>query len=536
MCELYAHCASLIEVYVMTEANYEINISYTIRSDLINRWKEFRELYHQSIGVMVNQMKGAANNNANNANNQGSAAAAVKAPTAQKEEEEEEGGANTNHTTNATGCAENDDTTTMDDDEILLCDSALELKKQCGLLFQSCRLALEMTLADDIFPRFKRCKQWIKFVQSCSMEELNEFGENKAVANIDPLKLSREDMLRPMITPRDVALARVLLRDFYHWKPLKQKKKLSLYYSNISFLQGSALADHGHLNAYKTTYEFNTSAKNFMKMFLSKQYYMAISEMDVECVAYIPMCVHPSEKKKRDQSIASPSSSSSSSSSQPQQQIGQAAVIDNPVSSARRGSGSGSGSSNGRGSRGSRGSKGASYSHLRMGQQVNTHRMDQASDVHQKVINYGSTVLYQKKITTLVKREFVQTSTVFYEPPTRTYYYVFKYCEHENLPEVIKGLVRGVSFGVASFTENAGKCRYNSVFMVNLKGLMASKGEKPGLLARTGVAHHTKGTIKKMEDYVEEARKVNFQLEDNLQIMRPLEEFMTEFDLHDEDE
>jgi len=449
MCELYAHCASLMEVFVKNGTKHEVNISHGVRNDLTIRWEEFMRLYYQSVEVIIGH----------------------------NEQEAESSSA-------ASSSSQANNTTQHE--EYLLCDSAQELKKQCALLFNSCRLALEMTLSDDMFPRFKRSKTWLKFVQSCSLDEIAKFGENRASSTIEPLRLSLEDMARSMITPKDVSLARVILRDYYHWKVLKQKK-LALYYSDIRFLQNDALGVHGHLNAYKTTYEFNTTAANFAAMFLSKQYYTAISEMEVDCVAYIPMETRP----------VTPNTPS-------------AANVANMVFPV-------TGSS--------------STTNARYINNILSNRTRDTLEQPKEIIHYGSTVLYEKKSTALVKREFVQTSTVFYEPGTRSYFYVFKYCEHKDLPEVVKGFVRGVSYGVASFTENAGKCRYNSVFMVNLKGLMASKTEKPGLLARQGVAYHTKGTIKKMEEYVEEARKVNFQLEDDLQLMRPLREYCAEFQI-----
>lgn len=443
MCELYAHCVSLIATFLTVGTPHEVNISNSIRSDLMHRWNQFVPLYRRSVEAIAAKhitRRCCGNNNRTM-------------------------GSDASSNQSCCGCDRSGGGEQ-------LFDSAYELKIHCAQIFKDCRLALEVTLSDDIFPRFKRCKRWETFVQSCSMEELNQFGETKATLFLEPLKMSCDDMVRPTITPKDVALARILLKDFYHWKPMTQKK-LASYYSNITFLKMEALTQYGHLNAYKSSYEYDASAKQFMQMFLSQEYYPVISDMEVNFVTYIPMAVH----ERRECGDGSESSST------------------DDVSTLR----------------------------------LAVNRMNQSSEIHKRIINYGSTVSVQRKISPLIKREFIQTCTVFYEPSDRTYYYVYKYCEHKDLPEMRKGLTRGISFGVTSFAESAGKCRVDSVFMVNLKGIMSSKSEKPGFLARKGIARHIKHTTRKIEGYMEEARRVNFELGDGLQMRRPLGEFLSEF-------
>lgn len=465
MCELYAHCASLIETFLSIGAKHEVNISNVIRKDLMDRWTSFTELYRRSVEALIKQTSH------------------YQALTLESQEKLLFASQTTKPLLTTTTT-----TTTITTTEQVLCHSVLGLKRHCMLVFKNCRLALEMTLADDIFPRFKRCKQWERFVQACSMDEVSQFGDCKAIVFIEPLRLSREDMMRPMITPKDVALARVLLKDFYHWKPMMQKK-LAVYYSDIRFMHMDALQQYGNLNAYKSSFEYNCSAKDFLHFFLSQQYYSAISEMDVDFVTYIPMAMMNKRENNQSDSDSSSTDDASDDKSSPPSLKLQSAM--NRTNTA-------------------------------------------AYDYHKRIINYGSTILYQKKLTTLVKREFVQTSTVFYEPSNRTYYYVYKYCEHKDIPEEKKGLVRGISYGVSAFTEIGGKCRFDNVFMVNMKGLMSSKSEKPGLLARKSILFHMKTVTKRTEEYVEEARKVNFKLSDGFHLLRPLGEFLAEFNIESE--
>jgi len=66
------------------------------------------------------------------------------------------------------------------------------------------------------FTRFKRSPEFVKFVNNSTVELLQTFG----VHTSQTITLAPEDLTNQYISHKEVKFANLLLKDYYHWKPL----------------------------------------------------------------------------------------------------------------------------------------------------------------------------------------------------------------------------------------------------------------------------------------------------------------------------
>lgn len=350
-----------------------------------------------------------------------------------------------------------------------------KMKTQVKQLFQFPLDEVNFMLSDDVFSRFKRSASWIQFVESKTHEQIIKFGKLRGNHELQAWLLSPEDMSRYLIKPQDVYMSMLFLKDFYHWKCIHHSSKMNLHTTNISVLSDEAVSLYGHLQTFKVSCDFNTDAYHFLQVFLQKNNYMLISELtDVKCLEYIPIQMNANSFKdhfnKLDTTVSSPQTLLSTPSFDSMKTI--------PMQDSK------------------------------------------------KILNFGTTILYQERNHFPIRRDFVQSSTVYYDSEKKTYIYIFKHCVHPKQPNIKPHFIRGISNGIIAVTElSPFKCRYTAIFMVNLRGMLENSSNAIPFLTQKLMISHVSGSLKKIDSLIQKSEESKQEFKDELNLLRPLHEY-----------
>lgn len=105
------------------------------------------------------------------------------------------------------------------------------------------------------FARFKRTKVWYDFVNKCDKQELLQFGTSKVNINFVSLKLC--DFALPIISDKDLALARLLLEDYYHWQLVQSSRatSYSTYVSECNFFDADTVSTYGYMSPVRGVFQ-----------------------------------------------------------------------------------------------------------------------------------------------------------------------------------------------------------------------------------------------------------------------------------------
>lgn len=276
--------------------------------------------------------------------------------------------------------------------------------------FTSCNQEVNQTLWLDMFSRFKRSSMFLSHVNNLHIDKVRDFGHPLGSSSLRQYILSVTDMSRPFISEKEIELVEILVQDLYHWKSIYSdpKKKLNIFSSSFPILDSECQSLYGNVISYKSTFTFDCSASDFIMMFTNPNNYLKLSELKrVTLLDYIDANGASIDLKK--------------------DFFGEKYI--EKVSTSL-------------------------LSHLLKGVGKNP----------------GSCVI-KTEIDGLIKREFIQTCTLYYKKGT--FYFIFKSCQHPRAP--FEKFCRGVSFGVIAIspiTEHT--CQYQTIFFVNLRGLVGS--------------------------------------------------------------
>ena len=137
--------------------------------------------------------------------------------------------------------------------------------------------------------------------------------------------------------------------------------------------------------------------------------------------------------------------------------------------------------------------------------------------------NYGSTIIHEIKNTLLIKRDFLQTTSVFYDKSTKSFLFIFRSFDNPQYSYATSSNVRGVSYGVTCVSDLTSKsCRYNSVFLVNLGGYLDNNLFSSSILVKSSVAKHIIQSINKINSIISVTSSLNSNHCDQSFLIRPL--------------
>lgn len=366
------------------------------------------------------------------------------------------------------------------------------------LLFNHCYTQVEYIMHRDVFGRFKRSACWKKHIESMTDSQVCKFARTKSIQEIEPYLMNVADMQRHLLLPKDIALAKLLVMDYYHWEPFyaSKKRNVQIYSSAIQLLKPDAIKKYGYMHAYKMTCDFDCSAHQLMNMFTTKQYYMRLSGLeDLQVVGYVAPKLLNEFCPRKQYGYLFPT----------MQRIRAAGDVHFVFQSSNS-------------------DPNLQWLHK---QGIFTSLTElQRNQQNRTVDHLGCIILYESKnMGSIIFREFVQTSTVYYDVAERTLLRIFKYCEHPDLPAVKSGYVRGISYGCMAVTDlGHGKCRYNAIFTVNLRGIFENKSEHANFLSKQGIRSHLKNTVKHFAESVHQCIELG-DAQDDMHMMRSMYDY-----------
>lgn len=159
--------------------------------------------------------------------------------------------------------------------------------------FASCYDHVSLILKIDIFSRFKRSKGFLDYLKTLDEKMIRTIGVHKS--QIQHVMLTPQDFECNFITPNDILLARLLLKDYYHWKLLYNSKKWhrhSIYASDMDFVNDEGKKIVGHLDAVKTTGTLDECAQEFFKVVTAKEYAHLMESSIWQQLDYVPASEH----------------------------------------------------------------------------------------------------------------------------------------------------------------------------------------------------------------------------------------------------
>ena len=292
-------------------------------------------------------------------------------------------------------------------------------------IFSYAMAEVRQTIRSDLFSRFKRSSLFSKFLESLDFDQIRKLGSPIGTSRLIEYHLSIEDMSRNYIEERDITLAKLLVQDLYHWKVIyADPKKMMNIYTTLVPILSVEAA----------------------KLYGNLTSYKCCYKFDCSAEAFMLMFTNPSNYVKLSE-------------------LAGVELVDF-ISGGQ--------------------SKNITSKDILNSNYIHTLTPSLLQNLSRNLQVPSSSIMLTTIDKIVFKREFLQTCSICVRDGT--YYFVFKSCQHKNVP--FNKHLRGVCFGVVAVSPiTEFTCEYTTVFFVNLRGWLSGLNNEMWLSRKALVSH-----------------------------------------------